>query len=146
MLIWLFPMAGLGFALPTLEPNSIPIHISNFTAGCTPHSLFCSMAFNVRTTPGSLSAACSFWGPGPDRLPQIGLSGCSNSDVSFSFGGNQEYRELNVVSTLNQGRNLTGTRHIPASEFVVEDHGSVQTEKYIGPSSFPISNLTIVLL
>ncbi|KAI2637878.1 hypothetical protein GGS26DRAFT_430757 [Hypomontagnella submonticulosa] len=43
MLIRGFSMAGLAFALPTREPSGIQFHISNFTAGCTPHSIFCSL-------------------------------------------------------------------------------------------------------
>lgn len=104
-----------------------------------------SAHFDVKTSPGAPSVECSFWGPGPDRLPQVQLSGCRDPNVSFSFGSNGHHA-LTVVSALTPEQNLTGTHNISDSDIVLEDHGSVQTENYEGPSTFIISDLTTISL
>ncbi|OTA93192.1 hypothetical protein M434DRAFT_395892 [Hypoxylon sp. CO27-5] len=141
----LIPTVALGAAIRSTDACGAQFAIYNFTASCIPHSVFCAIDFNVKTSPGAPSVECSFWGPGPDRLPQVQLSGCRDPNVSFSFGGNGHH-ELTVVSALAPEQNLTGTYAISDSDIVLEDHGSVQTENYEGPSTFLISDLTTISL
>ncbi|KAI1141214.1 hypothetical protein F5Y05DRAFT_403122 [Hypoxylon sp. FL0543] len=138
------PTVALGAAIRATEACGAHFTIYNFTASCIPHSLFCAIDFNVKTAPGAPNVECSYWGIGPDLLPKVELSGCQDSDVSFSFGSHGHH-DLTIVSALALGQNVTGTYDIPDSDIVVEDHGSVQTENYEGPSTFNISGLTTIL-
>ncbi|KAL7621480.1 hypothetical protein AAE478_008803 [Parahypoxylon ruwenzoriense] len=140
----LFSITASGVLLPAGTVDGAGFNIYNFTASCIPHSFFCAMDFSVETAPEAPIVKCSFWGPGPDRLPRIPLSGCNNSEVSFSFGGREGCHPLTVVAVLAPGKNLTGTYYIPDSDIVVEDRGSVQTERYDGPATLTISNVSII--
>ncbi|KAI0011351.1 hypothetical protein F4779DRAFT_573326 [Xylariaceae sp. FL0662B] len=102
------------------------------------------MEFIVLTGPNTAASRCSFWGPGPDILPQIPLTACSNLNVSFSFGRQQAYYPLSITESLAPGQNRTGTYQIPQYDVAVEDHGSVDTERYEGPSDLTVSNVTTV--
>ncbi|KAI1103224.1 hypothetical protein F4804DRAFT_237491 [Jackrogersella minutella] len=140
-------MIALGAAMPTTDDAcSARFNIYNFTASCIPHSIFCAIDFNVRTSPGASSIECSFWGAGPDILPPVQLTGCRNPKVSFSFDGSGGDRAFTVVTALSPEQNLTGTYNIPDSEIVLEDHGSVQTEIYEGPETFTIGEVTTISL
>ncbi|KAI1077526.1 hypothetical protein F5B20DRAFT_583233 [Whalleya microplaca] len=140
----LLSVPAFGTVLPRIESDEGRFFVHNLTAGCVPHSVSCSIEFIAVTGPTTTPAKCTFWGPGPDRLPQIPLTPCSDLNTSFSFEHKHGFYPLTIVSALSLGKNRTGTYYVPESEIVIDDHGSVKTERYEGPSDFTVSDVTTV--
>ncbi|KAK8062042.1 hypersensitive response-inducing protein [Apiospora phragmitis] len=117
--------------------------VTNFSANCQPHSVLCFFSFNVATTTTPASAtSCSITVQGPDFLPAVGLTGCEDSRFSWSFeprDGGAHAVTVNWESA--PSFNQTGSHLVQPADVVREDHGSVVTERYVGPASFVISPL-----
>ncbi|KAK8131860.1 hypothetical protein PG999_000033 [Apiospora kogelbergensis] len=113
-----------------IEPRQTPtpeFDIGGFAASCQPHSVLCFCGVTV---------------PGPNSLPAVGLTGCEDPRFSWAF----EPRDGGAhVVTVNwewtPGFNQTGSHLVRPEDVVLESHGSVATERYVGPSSFVIKPL-----
>ncbi|CAJ2503990.1 Uu.00g113840.m01.CDS01 [Anthostomella pinea] len=138
----LLPAAVLGAAVPRAAEYSV----TDFSAACIAHSTYCALNFNVTTSAGAPTVTCSFFGPGPDYLPAIPLSGCSDPSVSFSFApaADKSAFPLTVVSAAGPGTNLTGTYVIPGADVTLDNNGAVVDERYIGGAEFVITDLTTI--
>lgn len=77
-------------------------------------------------------------------MPAVGLRGCDDPRFSWAFepaADGSGARTLTVDWEWTPGSNQTGTHLVPASDVASENHGSVVTERYVGPASFVISPL-----
>ncbi|ORY60502.1 uncharacterized protein BCR38DRAFT_411654 [Pseudomassariella vexata] len=133
----LFATASLGAVLRNRE--GCGFDVVQFYASCVPHSLYCSYSFNVTSESITAPVECSSFVQGPDYLPTIPLTGCSDPTVSYSFDVGEDAFTLAVTTASSKGQNLTGTHTITADEVVVDDNGSVRDQRYIGPQNFTIS-------
>ncbi|KAK6866288.1 hypothetical protein PG990_004275 [Apiospora arundinis] len=120
-------------------------YINGFQAACVPHSTFCNYKFGVSSEPGVIPATnCAAHVQGPDMLPALeDQSGCTvgNNTVNGAYhwsvaktaeGG----LDFEVWYPLNSRSNISFCYDIPAKDLVVEDNGSVQTQRYTGPQYF----------
>ncbi|KAK8852305.1 hypothetical protein PGQ11_014784 [Apiospora arundinis] len=128
-----------------IEPRQTPtpeFDVSSFSASCQPHSVLCFFSLKVATTTTPYATSCGATVQGPDRLPAAGLTGCEDPRFSWAF----EPRDGGAhVVTINwewkAGFNQTGSHLVKPEDVVLENHGSVSTERYVGPASFVISPL-----
>ena len=101
-----------------------------------------SFSLKVATTTTPYATNCGVTVQGPDLLPAVGLTGCDDPRFSWAF----EPRDGGAhVVTINwewkAGFNQTGSHLVKPEDVVLENHGSVSSERYVGPSSFVISPL-----
>lgn len=89
------------------------------------------------------TTTCSATLQGPDVLPAVGLRGCDDPRFSWAFepATDGAGHTVTVDWEWTPGSNLTGAHLVPAADVVRENHGSVVTERYVGPASFVISPL-----
>lgn len=108
----------------------------------THHAKTTSFSLRVATTTTPFATSCGVTVPGPNSLPAVGLTGCEDPRFSWAF----EPRDGGAhVVTVNwewtPGFNQTGSHLVRPEDVVLESHGSVATERYVGPSSFVIKPL-----
>lgn len=125
----------------TLQPRQYQsLSITNFYASCIPHSVRCSYQFDVASQPETFPATpCSITLNGPDILPEVTQAQCEHDyrfDVKKSADGGLD---LVVWLRANSRVDQNYCHHIPADQLVIEDHQSVQTQKYVGPTEFKVS-------
>ena len=125
----------------TLERKQEPSKaISEFKAACIPHSVRCQYSFTI-SSGGLPGTTCSAEALGGGSLPAIGDGKCEGNSV-YTWGivstmGDGGMR-FGVTYPLNSRSNITYCHQLPASDFVVDDNGSVQTQRYAGPTDFEI--------
>ncbi|KAK8043283.1 hypothetical protein PG993_005713 [Apiospora rasikravindrae] len=138
--------AASGAVIEQRQTPTAEFDVTNFSASCQPHSVLCFFGFNVATTTTPPSAtSCGLAVQGPDFLPAVGLTGCEDPRFSWSFeprDGGAHAVTVNWEST--PGFNQTGSHLIQPADVVLENHGSVADERYVGPASFVISPLTSI--
>ncbi|OTA70815.1 hypothetical protein K449DRAFT_460560 [Hypoxylon sp. EC38] len=144
LLATLFAASASAAVMKPRQANSFSV--SNFTASCIPHSLFCTYEFAVITDPTSASpsgnsspAKCSLMLQGPDYLPPVNLTGCDGGAYSWAVtlpqaGG----LELSITTAKDSHTNYTGIYDIPADQLVAEQHGAVIDQRYTGPPEFAV--------
>ncbi|KAI1136292.1 hypothetical protein F5Y05DRAFT_392275 [Hypoxylon sp. FL0543] len=144
LLATLFAASASGAVMKPRYANSFSV--SNFTASCIPHSLYCTYEFFVITDPASASPSgnpspvkCSLMLQGPDILPPVNLTGCEGGAYSWAVtlpqaGG----LELRVTTPMDSHTNYTGVYDIPKEQLVTEQHGAVIDQRYTGPAGFAV--------
>lgn len=123
----------------TLERKQSKVKdIRNFSASCVAHSVMCSYDFDIVSDPIFPATNCAAFLAGPDRLPAVTEGTCrENSAWTWATARTVEGAlSLNITTPLNGRLNLTYCHTLPASDFVIDDNGSVQTERYVGPTDF----------
>ncbi|KAI0376879.1 hypothetical protein F5Y04DRAFT_195164 [Hypomontagnella monticulosa] len=145
LLATVFAATASGSVLKARQANSFSV--SNFSASCIPHSVMCSYAFAVITNPESTAPSghpdpvqCGLMLQGPDYLPPVNLTGCSEgAPYSWAVAVNQDRSlQLSVTTPHDSHSNYTGVYDLPADELVVEQHGAVMTQRYTGPAAFEV--------
>ncbi|KAH7014327.1 uncharacterized protein B0I36DRAFT_338561 [Microdochium trichocladiopsis] len=113
-------------------------NIGEFSAACIPHSVMCSYSFTVSNDPSLPVSNCEAFLAGPDRLPPVDEGKCAdNSAYTWTTDRTTDGGlDFTVSFPLNSRSNITYCATLPASDFVVDDNGSVQTERYTGPTGF----------
>lgn len=79
---------------------------------------------------------------GPDFLPSVDLRSCENRHYSWAIeraGSNGDGTlTLTITTILDKTANLTGVHVIGGDDLVMEDNGSVTTQRYVGPQNFTV--------
>ncbi|KLU85889.1 hypothetical protein MAPG_04909 [Magnaporthiopsis poae ATCC 64411] len=127
----------------SLQARQYPLlYVSNFTAACIPHSVRCTYSFGLDSQPslGWKPTACNITLNGPDRLPNVTQAACERT---FHFDVNTTAADAGLDLTVWQWPNSRTYQnychHIPGDQLIIEDHGAVQTQRYIGPTDFQVT-------
>ncbi|KAI0477065.1 hypothetical protein GGR56DRAFT_387745 [Xylariaceae sp. FL0804] len=123
--------------------------VSNFTAGCIPHSTECSYEFDVMVSDFGAGASghCSKTMGSDGSLPGFDVpQECTNLQYTFAVyaspEGNAGGLDLEVdtpnVAT-NDGGVVQGLYSIPAAELEYTSTGAGEVQTYTGPESFTFS-------
>ncbi|KAK8074408.1 hypothetical protein PG997_009071 [Apiospora hydei] len=135
--------AASGAVIEQRQTPTSEFDVTNFSASCQPHSVLCFFGFNVATM--TTATSCGLTVQGPDLLPAVGLTGCEDPRFSWSFGRAGKDGGAHALTVTWEatpgGGNLTGSHLIQPAEVVLEFHGSVSDERYVGPANFVISPL-----
>ena len=116
--------------------------ISNFSAGCIPHSTFCEWSFEITSDPSLPPSHCSAriqsaYG----ELPTIGDGKCEDN-AAYTWGAvdtqDGGYR-FGIWFPLNSRSNITYCHRITPAQTTKTQDGAVITESYIGPTEFEAS-------
>jgi len=125
-----------------IEPRQTRMLLNNFEAACIPHSTFCEVSFSVESDPSLPESHCEARRQSTNgKLPAFADGKCEDNDaytwglIDTQDGG---FR-VGISFPFNSRSNLTYCSPLPASNFEIVDGGSVQTQKYIGPTSFDVS-------
>lgn len=133
---------AVGASAATLQPRQNPVqHIQNLTAACIPHSVMCQYQFQVNDQPEVFPTGipCNITLAGPDRLPAVDQAECSDPIVKFGFQPYNGGLNMSLYIPANTRVTLKYCAYLPPSDFVIDDHGSVQDQRYVGPNDFLIS-------
>ncbi|KAI2605713.1 uncharacterized protein GGS25DRAFT_497750 [Hypoxylon fragiforme] len=134
-----------GAAIAPRQANAISI--ARFAANCIPHSVLCVYDFTAITSPTSASPSgnpdpvrCTKYLQGPDRLPDVALTGCDGLAYAWAVsrvqGGGLQ---LTVTTPRDSHTNYTGTFDIGADQLVMEQHEASVVERYTGPGEFDVA-------
>ncbi|RYP07678.1 hypothetical protein DL764_002362 [Monosporascus ibericus] len=115
--------------------------IVDFVASCIPHSTYCSYDFKVNHDPIFEPDHCEAFVQGPDNLPSIEEGKCpDNPAFTWSTDRTQDGGlDFKIWYAFNSRSNITYCHSIPASDISSENNGAVTTERYTGPSEFPVT-------
>ncbi|KAK3380899.1 hypothetical protein B0H63DRAFT_415629 [Podospora didyma] len=129
-----------------VEPRVVAqeFDVSDFSAGCIPHSSQCSISFKVASNQTPFPTTCSFFGQGlgVGSLPDVGFTACADASVVWSFravhigDGQAPFYEL-ALATAEQS--LAASKFFPASDFPYIDDKSSVHQSYSGPNLFVVS-------
>ncbi|RAL61042.1 hypothetical protein DID88_010138 [Monilinia fructigena] len=119
--------------------------VSDFSAGCIPHSTQCLYSFTV-IQPGTMETTgvnCSALAPaGPNgKLPDLAKwqGKCGISSRTFWLTHKHKGVEFTVSQPVTPSSNQTGSYLLPKSEFTTSQTTIGPVESYSGPSSFNLS-------
>ncbi|KAB5532742.1 hypersensitive response-inducing protein [Coniochaeta sp. 2T2.1] len=125
---------------------STEFDITDFYAGCIPHSSQCPLSLTAAVSP-TKSVSCRVVALSYQTLPDFPPTACENDNsVSVSLTHVEGGANLVINWGYDAGRNLTGTRFIPDSE-IVETNTQSPTgivETYVGPKDFVITDLQAI--
>ncbi|TGO49069.1 hypothetical protein BCON_0222g00200 [Botryotinia convoluta] len=130
-----------------IEKRSI-FDISDFSAGCIPHSTQCLYSFIIQPgTMGTTSFKCTALVPGntdgtlPD-IPKWGGS-CIASPRKFWFTREDDGLNFFLSQQVSLISNQTASHLIPNSDLVMVANTIGSTESYTGPTSFGLEYTSI---
>ncbi|KAL8399531.1 hypothetical protein RB594_000063 [Gaeumannomyces avenae] len=117
------------------------LSVSDFHAACIAHSVRCQYSFGVESQhiPGWEPTKCEITLNGPDMLPEVNMTAC---EQSYRFGVKKAEDgglDLTVWLRANSRTDQDYCHHIPADQLVIDDNGSVQTQRYIGSTDFEVA-------
>ena len=79
---------------------------------------------------------------GPDFLPPVDLRSCENQHYSWAVeragSDGDGTLTLSITTVLDKTANLTGFHIIGKDDLIMDDHGSVTTQRYVGPENFTV--------
>lgn len=116
--------------------------LNNFAAACIPHSTFCEMSFSIESDPSLPESHCAARRQSTNgKLPAFDDGKCEdNAAYTWGIVDTQDGGFRFAISyPLNSRSNITFCSPLPASNFKIVDGGSVQTQEYIGATSFDVS-------
>ncbi|KAI4859201.1 hypothetical protein F4820DRAFT_440551 [Hypoxylon rubiginosum] len=125
------------------QSQSTVFAVSDFSAGCIPHSTQCLYSFAViqpgtmETTPVNCTALVPANTDG--TLPDVQEGTCGESSRTFSVARGTEGLTFVVSQPVTPSSNQSGTHLIPGDELVIANNPNAVVESYTGPTSF---NLT----
>ncbi|KAI2778492.1 hypothetical protein F4815DRAFT_447209 [Daldinia loculata] len=145
LLATLFAATASGAAIKSRYATGFTV--SNFTASCIPHSVMCTYEFFAITDPASASpsgnpepAKCSLMLQGPDYLPAVSWTGCAEEGAySWAVDKVEGGLKLSVTTPQDSHSNYTGVYEITSDQLVAEQNGASISQRYTGPSGFPMS-------
>ncbi|KAI1142110.1 hypersensitive response-inducing protein [Hypoxylon sp. FL0543] len=116
--------------------------VTEFSAGCIPHSTQCLYGFSV-IQPGTMETTpvnCSALVPGNGGLlPDVKEGACKLSSRTFSVVRGADGLTLTVSQPVTPSSNQTGSHLIPKDQLVVSDEPNAFVERYTGPRSFDLT-------
>ncbi|KAF7953259.1 hypothetical protein EAE96_006471 [Botrytis aclada] len=131
-----------------VKRDSSVFNVSEFSAGCIPHSTHCLYSFTV-IQPGTMETTgvkCTALVSGntDGTLPDIPKWGGSCIDSSRRFWFTREDAGLNffVSQQVTPASNQTASHLIPNSELVMVPSSIGSTQSYNGPTSFGLDYAT----
>ncbi|KAK1955698.1 hypersensitive response-inducing protein [Colletotrichum sublineola] len=133
-------------AAAVINKRDVQWSVSDFAAGCIPHSTQCSVGFNV-LQPNSMETTgvkcdvrvASIPGAGgPSMIPNISGAKCSNSSRTFDLFRGVEGLTLTVSQQVSQLSFRTGSHVLPSDDFKLTYEPNAWVESYTGASSFDL--------
>lgn len=125
-----------------IQQRDVTFKVSEFSAGCNPHSSQCSYSFTV-IQPGTMETTgvkCSgvFQGQGTSTLPDVKEAPCTDSSRTFDVVRSAEGLTLTVSQPVTPSSNQTGSHLIPNDQLVVATQPNGQVQSYNGPAAFDL--------
>ncbi|KAI1632925.1 hypersensitive response-inducing protein [Biscogniauxia mediterranea] len=114
--------------------------VSDFSAGCIPHSTQCLYSFGVlqkgtmETTPVSCKAMVPANTDG--TLPEVKDAACTDSSRTFSVTRSADGLTLTVTQPITPSSNQSGSHLIPADQLAMSNAPNANVQSYTGPTSF----------
>ncbi|KAJ0142491.1 hypothetical protein CTA2_1384 [Colletotrichum tanaceti] len=125
-------------AAAAISKSEATFDISNFSAGCIPHSLNCLINFQVTANKANPSLCKALVPATNGALPTVNDAGCTNSTRTFDFVRGPEGFTFSVTEPATGIYVRTSSRIIPNSEFEFSNTGNARVEGYTGPSAFAL--------
>ncbi|GJC89283.1 hypothetical protein ColLi_12121 [Colletotrichum liriopes] len=122
-------------AAAAISKRDVTFSVSDFSAGCIPHSTQCLISFTV-IQPGTMETTgveCRTLVsaiPG-GTLPDVKEAGCTLSSRTFDLVRSPE----GITLTVSQP---TGSHLLPSSDFKISDEPNAVVESYTGPTAFDL--------
>ncbi|KAI0152175.1 hypersensitive response-inducing protein [Hypoxylon sp. NC0597] len=117
--------------------------VSEFSAGCIPHSTQCLYSFNV-IQPGTMETTgvnCSALVPSNGGLlPDVKEGTCKESSRTFSVVRSDAGLTLTVSQPVTPSSNQTGSHLLPKDQLAISDKPNAYVESYNGPRSFDLTS------
>ncbi|KAF6843017.1 putative hypersensitive response-inducing protein [Colletotrichum musicola] len=122
--------------------RDVTFQVTDFSAGCIPHSTQCSYSFTV-IQPGTMETTgvkCSGLFPANNdgTLPDVKEGACTESSRTFDVVRSPEGLTFSVSQPVTPSSNQTGTHLIPAAQLAVSNEPNAVVEKYTGPVAFDL--------
>ena len=125
----------------TLGKREATFKVSEFSAGCIPHSSQCSYSFGV-LQPGTMETTpvkCSAMVGSDGTLPEIQDGTCEESSRTFTVTKEADGGlTLTVSQPVTPSSDQTGSHTIGADELVTADEPNAQVQSYNGPAEFDL--------
>ncbi|KAI1846947.1 hypothetical protein JX265_006857 [Neoarthrinium moseri] len=128
----------------TIGKRDVVFQVSDFTAGCIPHSSQCSYSFGV-FQPGTMQTEpikCSIQATGNPggALPDVTGGTCEASSRTFAVTRGDAGLTFSVSQPVSPRSNQTGTYLIPADQLTFSGEPNAVVETYTGPTSFDLNS------
>ncbi|GKT94943.1 22kDa glycoprotein (hypersensitive response-inducing protein, EC91 protein) [Colletotrichum tofieldiae] len=129
-------------AAAAISKRDVTFSVSDFSAGCIPHSTQCLISFTV-IQPGTMETTgveCRTLVsaiPG-GTLPDVKEAGCTLSSRTFDLVRSPEGITLTVSQPVTPSSNQTGSHLLPSSEFKISNEPNAVVESYTGPTAFDL--------
>ncbi|KAI1773895.1 hypothetical protein F4818DRAFT_85210 [Hypoxylon cercidicola] len=138
-------------AAPVVERQTqapTEMDIAAFSANTEPHGTGAFISFNI-TIPNTMSTTCAYSDhTSVSILPSVSLRPCNDPAVEWEFrqdpslpGSDGRYRVV-ITYAYDGEKKVAGYHEWPASDFPLEDFGSVFETFYRGQPNFTITNLS----
>ncbi|RYO84420.1 hypothetical protein DL766_007902 [Monosporascus sp. MC13-8B] len=133
-----------GASAAAMERQDAVFKVSDFSAGCIPHSTQCSYTFGVlqpgtmEQTPVQCKAMAAADGQG--NLPEILDGTCEESSRTFSVTKSAEGLTLVVSQPVSPTSNQSGQHFIPNSELVTSNEPNAVVQSYQGSPNFDLTS------
>ncbi|RYP57040.1 hypothetical protein DL769_009738 [Monosporascus sp. CRB-8-3] len=133
-----------GASAAAMKRQDVVFKVSDFSAGCIPHSSQCLYSFGVlqpgtmEQTPVQCKAMATADGMG--SLPEIQDGTCEQSSRTFTVTKSAEGLTLVVSQPVTPSSNQTGQHLIPNSELATSDEPNAIVQSYKGPPNFDLTS------
>ncbi|EPE05342.1 22kda glycoprotein [Ophiostoma piceae UAMH 11346] len=128
-------------ANPLSARSDTVFDVTEFEAGCIPHSSQCRYSFGVvqANNGETIPVQCVLLATanGGD-LPNVTDAPCTDSSRTFSVVRGTEGLTLTVSQPVSPASNETGSHLLAASDLVTATQPNAEVESYEGPTSFPL--------
>ncbi|KAI1103988.1 hypersensitive response-inducing protein [Jackrogersella minutella] len=127
----------------TIGKRDTVFSVSDFSAGCVPHSTQCLYSFAViqpgtmETTPVNCTALVSANVDG--TLPDVKDGTCGESSRTFDVVRGDDGLTFSVSQPITPSSNQTGSHLICNSELKISDAPNAVVQSYTGPTSFDLN-------
>ncbi|KAJ4168818.1 hypothetical protein NW754_010748 [Fusarium falciforme] len=117
--------------------------VSDFYAGCIPHSTQCSYSFGV-IQPGTMEKTpvqCSIMlgATNGGNLPDVKDGECKESSRTFNVVRSRRGLTLTVSQPVTPSSNQTGEHFIPNKQIVTSKEPNAMVQTYKGPKNFDLN-------
>ncbi|KAK4242355.1 hypothetical protein C8A03DRAFT_11443 [Achaetomium macrosporum] len=130
------------FSAAAVASATAVFRVSDFSAGCIPHSTQCLYNFGV-LQPGTMEktpVTCKALVPAntDGTLPDVQEGTCEQSSRTWSIIRSAEGLTLTVSQPVTPSSNQTGSHLLPNNEFVMNNQPNAVVQSYTGPTSFDL--------
>ncbi|KAI1211044.1 hypersensitive response-inducing protein [Annulohypoxylon truncatum] len=118
--------------------------VSDFSAGCIPHSTQCSYNFGViqagngETTPVACSAMVAANTDG--SLPEVKAGTCKDSARTFTVTKGADGLTLTVTQPITPSSNQSGSHLLANSDLKTSNAPNAEVQSYAGPTGFDLTS------